>query len=362
MNRSTAAAVAVAAVLGVVGGTYLGTVTGDGDGTQGSRREPTEDPKSSGTGPTTASSTPGAPLTPAQLLYMDARTIHDGYTHVDVTGIDLATVDSLVRIRGGWLVVERTGDEESAYRGTVVSLGGDQSDLGEFSGLWDISEDGDLFVAWRGEEYAVTDLTDGTDLELSIQPPPRSESVANAAFVGSAVLTGWATAHGESWTLRTDLASSRTRRVETSGLEDWLASPRGLLLTGSESINDIACVAGGAVRDLEGTWWRTCDWLYSGLRPSFSPNGEQLLAVPVTTEGFGPSAFGVLNSETGDEIAEHDAPDWAVAAEWGDNNEFFVLAQKSADNTDGLIYRCRVGESCQRERESSVRLVLGTGV
>lgn len=356
MNRSTAAAVAVAAVLGVVGGTAVATLTANTD--DGQNAGPPSSSPSTPHKPTKRPSDTASPVIPAQLLYLDDTTIRDGYTHVEVDGIHPDRVEALVRIQSGWLVIERTSDEEPAFRGTIVRIDGEKTDLGDFFGVWDISEDGDRFVAWRGEEYAVTDLATGKDLDVTLPSPTDADSVADAAFSADAVLTGWADTFGR-LTLRTDLATGSSRRIESGDLTTWIASPRGLLLAGEADTDSGGCLRGGALENRE-RWWSACDWSVGALRPRFSPDGEQLLVVPAGSDGDA-SAYGVLNSSSGTLLDTIHAPKRTYGAEWGDNNEVFLIAQLPKGKGQ-VIYRCSTSGSCDRERESRGPLVLGVGL
>jgi hypothetical protein len=293
---------------------------------------------------------------------MDATEIHDGYTHVSSDGLDPAHVSSLVRIRGGWLVVLSTSDREPAFDGVIVAANGERTKIGAFQGLWDINEDGTRFVALHGSEYRVTDLTTGSVDDIDLTGPDDADPLADAAFAGDAVLTGWTAESGNRSILRTELATGKSKVLRNDLLAGWTASPRGLLMTGESESDRGPCIAGGQVLGDGSDWWDTCDWRYYGLRPQYSPNGEKLLAVPWETDGFGPGLFGVLDSEDGRVLAEIDAPDWTLTAEWGDNDEVFLLGQKTADDVSSVIYRCQVDGDCTTERESRQRLVLGTGI
>ena len=120
-----------------------------------------------------------------------------------------------------------------------------------------------------------------------------------------------------------------------------------------------SCLAGGRVLGDHDDWWRTCDWRGYGPRPQYAPDGEQLLVVPIDTEGLGPTRYAVLDSETGSVREEIQPPAAAVSAEFGDNNEVFVLVQQDVSQS---IYRCRYGDECTKEKESRAPLVLGAGV
>jgi hypothetical protein len=360
MNRTSAAALAVAAVIGIAGGTYTASV---GIGTDDDGGRQAGEQKTSRTPSPTKSATDEEtrpPSSPAQLLYMDAGQIHDGYTHVEFEDLDLKSVAALVRIRGGWLVVTSDGPDETALSGTVVTGSGEQTDLGSFEGSWDINADGTQFVALFEDGYRVLTLSDATEVDVDLSAPPGSTATATAAFAGDAVLTGW-TASTEVTTLRTDLTTGRRKAVPTGQLTGWTASPRGLLMAGEVVDEATSCLEGGRVLGDHDDWWRTCDWRGYGLRPQYSADGEQLLVVPADTEGLGPTLYAVLDSETGRVTEEIAPPESTVAAEWGDNDEVFVLVQKGA-RSGRAIYRCRLGEECTKEKESATRLVLGAGV
>ena len=361
MNRNSAAALAVAAVIGIAGGTYTASlgIGSDGDGGRQSEGGPTTTtPKPS----PTRSTEPPAPSSPAQLLYMDSGEIRDGYTRVAVEDIDIKSVSALVRIRGGWLVITSTSPEERAFRGTVVAANGEHADLGSFEGSWDINADGTQFLAHYEDGYRLVPLMDEDAIDADLSAPPGTTATATAAFAGEAVLTGWTSASNEPTTLRTDLSNGRRRLLPTGDLTGWTASPRGLLMSGEVVDEATSCLEGGRVLGDHDDWWRTCDWRGYGLRPQYTPDGEELLVVPSDTEGFGPTRYGVLDSETGTIRQEIEPPESTVDAEWGDNDEVFVLVQKDATGAGREIYRCRLGGECTKEKESSTRLVLGAGV
>jgi len=362
MNRTSAAALAVAAVIGIAGGTYtasLGIGTGGDDDKRAGDKETSRTPTLTKS-PTAEETRP--PSSPAQLLYMDSTQIHDGYTHVAVEDIDIKSVSALVRIRGGWLVVTSTSPEAATYDGTVVDPGGERTDLGSFDGSWDINADGTQFVAHYTDGYRVVPLMDEPEVDVDLSAPAGATASGIAAFAGDAVLTGWTSASGESTTLRTDLSSGKRRAVPTGELTGWTASPRGLLMAGQVVDEAVSCLEGGRVLGDHDDWWRNCEWRGYGLRPQYSADGEQLLVVPADTEGFGPTLYGVLDSETGAISEEIEPPPSTVTAEWGDNDEVFVLVEKQGKGAGRAIYRCRLGDECTREKESTTRLLLGAGV
>jgi hypothetical protein len=293
---------------------------------------------------------------------MDAGEIRDGYTRVAVEGIDIRRVTALVRIRGGWLIVTTDDARGVQLRGTVVAASGEKTDLGEFDGHWDINADGTLLVAHRDDGYRVTPLLDEDPVEVDLAAPDGAETAtADAAFAGDAVLTGWESSAGERVTLRTGLAKGIRKVIPTGDLTDWTASPRGLLIAGAVVDEATSCLEGGQVLGDHDDWWRNCDWRTYPPRPQYTPDGGKLLVVPVDTEGLGPTSYGVLDSETGEVLQEIEPPESTVAAEWGDNDEVFVLVRDDG-GAGQAIYRCRLDDACTRERESSRRLVLGAGV
>jgi hypothetical protein len=360
MNRATAAAIAVAAVLGITGGTWLGATVGTGD--TGTRDPGTASgPSDSKTPPSRTPTQSPTFSSPAQLLYMDAGRINDGYTHLEVEGFVLSTIDNLVRIRGGWLVIQRDEASDPSFHASKVAVTGEVTDLGDFIGAWDISLDGDLFTALRGNSYTVIDLAETKALDLEVEPPKGTEPTAVVSFAGQTILTGWIAEDGTRRTLRTQIASGRSQPLETGTLTGWVASPGGLLIAGQVSNGAISCLRGGGLTNI-GDWWTNCQWTLDEDRPKYSANGEQLLVVPLDPDGASPETYGVLRSGSGDLIATIDAPRHAIDAEWGDNNEIFVLARKSARNPAGVLWRCQVGGDCTLERPPNGAVVLGAGV
>lgn len=362
MNRATAAAVAVAAVLGITGGTWVGVTLGTDDEPSAEGNTPTTTPSASQTRTKKPRDTQ-TPFSPAQLLYMDATRINDGYTHIDVEGFVASTVDGLVRIRGGWLIIQRDEPSDPNFHASKVDVTGTVTDLGDFVGAWDISLDGDLFVALRGDDYTVVDLTSAEPLDVKVKAPKGTTPTAQATFVGPAVLTAWVADDGTRHSLRTEIPSGRSRLVETGTLTGWTASPGGLLLIGQVSNGSVTCLRGGSLARSD-SWWTKCDWALDEDRPKYSPNGEQLLVVPLDPDGASPTTYGVLSTGTGNLMGTIEAPRFAMDAEWGDNNELFVLARRSATNDASVIYRCQVGGECVLDRPATPTrgLVLGAGV
>ncbi len=360
MNRATAAAVAVAAVLGITGGTWIGVQAGTGnDPDSGSNPGPTNSPSTTKT--RTKPTDKPTVSSPAQLLYLDADTINDGYTHLDIEGFALNTVDNLIRIRGGWLILQRDEPSDPNFHASIVTVSGEVTDLGDFVGSWDISLDGDMFVALRGSTYTVFDLATGEALKLKVKKPQDTEPTADVTFAGPAILTAWIGADGIRTTVRTEIASGRSRLVETGTLKSWTATPGGLLIAGQVSNGAITCLRGGPLTRVD-DWWTACDWALDESRPKFSPNGEQLLVVPLDPDGGPPETYGVLSSGSGTLIATIEAPRLAYDAEWGDNNEIFVVARKSLRNPAPVLYRCQIDQECSLERPPSGQVVLGAGV
>ena len=357
MNRIATMAIAATAVAGIAGGTVAATSRIGLDGSSAS-------PDGSGGSGSTGTGTTALEPEEAPLFYMSARKIVDGSTEVPVRGVTIDNVRSLERVSGGWFVVSGTSPQEPAFRGTYVASNGATTDIGKFFGQWDVDAEGDSVVAMFGDVYQVRDLTTG-EVTDEIQGVEGAESaLGDAAFSGNDIVASWRDKDENRLVVGVDPDTGEQYELSNSIL-NFTTSPDGRRIAGEQVRGHEAegdtCFAGGPVRGAEGDKsWETCDWRSNALRPQFSPDGTRLLAVPYDTEGFGPTAIGVLDAATGQAAERFDVPEATTDAAWGDETTLFTHGYQDFEMTGGVIYRCTLGGDCTLEVDSKRPIVLGT--
>ncbi|KQY56974.1 MULTISPECIES: hypothetical protein [unclassified Nocardioides] len=365
MNRIAAMAIASAAVIGIVGGTYAATsgvlesddgngsagTTGTESSTPGDTQNPPATDQPSGTAST---ETPGTDDEP--LLYMVGGTIHDGDTSVQVSGFRIGEVSSLQRVAGGWLVVSRTSSQDAQFRAAFVDPSGETTPIGgTFVGTWDLNDNRDSFVAMYDGAYQVRDARSGKVLQ-TITVDGEGEPSGEAAFSEDTLVTAWfgddgPTLYGvDSYSGRQFKIVGDVYQIRTGPVEDLMTASR---TDGKE------CLTGGSIVDPDG-WWSQCRFRGYGTQADYSPDGTRLLAVPADTEGMGPGRYAVLDARTGKKMTTFTTPELGQEAYWAGDDEVFVHAFKDADFNGGVIYRCSLSGSCEVEVSSDQTLVVGT--
>ena len=156
MNRIATMAIAAAAVAGIAGGTFAATSGGDPDDSRGgaSSSDSTSRSESADAG---AIDPEDGPVP----FYLAGRTLVDGDDAVALVGITVDNVRSLERVPGGWFLVTATSPQEPAFRGTFVAKDGETTDVGAFTGQWDLDTERDSVVARFGDYYEVRDVLRG---------------------------------------------------------------------------------------------------------------------------------------------------------------------------------------------------------
>ncbi|KRF20922.1 hypothetical protein ASG90_00395 [Nocardioides sp. Soil797] len=387
MNRIAVTAVASAAVLGTVGGTYAAT-SGVFESDHGDDRpaahssssgSPSADESESGkpkksTEPTSTPSETDEPTTnDGELLYMEGGTIHDGDTEVSVSGFRIGDVQDLQRVSGGWLVVERTGSQDAEFNATFVDSSGKTTRVGTMLGTWDVNDDGDSIVAlWESAPAAETnDLEDPLGYQIrdarsgkvvnELNPKRPGYASASAGFVEDDVVIRWDTdEHPQLLQWASYGAGGFTLIAED--LISPNTGPTGDRMTaqtlGAPNSDDVGCLTGGTTTGDD--WWTQCKFNgYSAQGPKFSPDGTRLLAVPARTDGFGPGAFAILDADTGKKVQGFSAPEFTKDAVWADDDSVFVDGYKDADFNGGVIYRCNLSGKCEVEVESDDNMFVG---
>ncbi|MET1058516.1 MAG: hypothetical protein ABWX84_02900 [Nocardioides sp.] len=149
--------------------------------------------------------------------------------------------------------------------------------------------------------------------------------------------------------------SSRPQSVDSHGIVDVVpggmqivraVSPEGLiagLVTKPDA--DPSAPACSAIYDEQAgkRLFRTCDFAF-GYGAGFSPDGSRIVAQPQDADGLGPRSVVVLDSRTGDTVAEIEVPDANTAraidsitdTAWEDAGH--LLVKTDADGADGPSY------------------------
>ena len=104
--------------------------------------------------------------------------------------------------------------------------------------------------------------------------------------------------------------------------------------------NDAPCSAVVAAADLT-TLWESCDWFPQ----TFSPDGSQVLADPVGTEGAGPTGYAVLDAASGEVVREFASPGlFGGEARFEDTGVVDLLL---VDDRKAAFVRCTVILDCE---------------
>ncbi|WP_156393658.1 PT domain-containing protein [Nocardioides sp. Root140] len=374
MNRTAAMAIASAAVIGIVGGTYAATGPLDGKGTGGAADDSTGEPTSPSTGSTgkptkepstkpssTATDSPNDQPATGQgdLLYMQGGTIHDGDTEVLVSGFRLGDVAGLHRVAGGWLVVEGTSDQEPSYDATFVDPDGETTEIGSFFGAYDVNTDGDSIVAQFDESsrYEVRDARSGKIIQAMDMKVDGTPDGGASFGVGDLVVTAWRNTDQSVKLVGWNLYENAKLDL-MDGMHAVGTAPQRNIVAGFDD-RDPACLKGGSLFS-EAPLWRNCDVRPWGMLPLFSPDGLRILGIPDDTEGFGPTRFEILDARNGRKSGSVKAPEFAEHAEWATNDSLFVTGYQDTDMNGGVIYRCSLSGGCETEVDSDQAVVLGS--
>lgn len=367
MNRSTTAALVVAAIVGAVGGGVSAVVRGDGGGqappaVQGA--SPSADPAGE----------------PGRLLYADARKIHDARTEVPYR-TEKSVPDRLVRASSGWVLQHDHEDEQAGPAGRnavyVVDRNGQGTKIADIRGAFDLDVEGKRIVATDAENDAVTVWR----LDGTVEATWREQSgVTHPVWAGRQVVASAvksdSPAGGEAgaWYLwRWDPAHGTSRQLDASGLAEMAAGRDGRLLSGSvgtegssviEENHCLGVITTPGVSPAD--HWFTCDWrLNGGASEGFSPAGERILAVPAQTDGFGPGMFATFSATAGpsEGLRKFETPEWTLDAAWLDEETLALTGATDGeldDDTGSWIRLCTLDGDCTREEvRSPGRVVLG---
>ena len=361
MNRTTAAALIAAGVVGLVGGTVSAVVRGDSSpGTAGPAGGKTPD------------KTPGKteqPQPTAQVLYAADGKIHDGKRTISWTA-PFEAPQELVRTSTGYLLSFADDHEDPTVELWTVDTQGRSEQVADVRGRWDL--DADL------SSIAGTDAATGKVTVWPLDGTPKATwrsftSPVAPVWAGDVVLVAPErdrTFSEISW----DPTTGATKDTKVAGYTNLTASPDGRFVGGTTGTDGLPtstggdyCLASHPTKQKDDTGrWATCDWRSNEKGIQYSPGSTKVIAIPSESDGFGPGLFGIFSAEKGPRggITEIDAPDATMGAEWLDDEHLLVYGATDLDldeNTGMWIREYTLdGESTEVVRIPQGRLVVAT--
>lgn len=371
MNRTLAAFLAAAAVVGTAGGTLAATSLGaDDESPTGSRR--TDGPTASDPAVTADPADPtGLPDDRTdQVLWADRSELHDGGTTVSLSLVDPPL--SLQRYADGWVITQSIDPAEPAYQTSVVAPDGSVTPLVESFDFGDVSPDGTRYVAQSldGTGYGVWVIATGERVETMDSGTTSDQgSIGGAQWVDDdTIATTWSGDAAADSVLVSDLGTDTAEVLADDVYGEWAISPDGAWFAGT-----LLDVEGGAsnegclvIRPVDGSSdGRTdCGGRPLGM-PSFAPDSSAVLTVPAGSDGFGPSSFRPVPTGESRVPAAIEGPEAGLTAVYLADSAIAVLGAKDYSDQDGTrIYTCRADVGCEPIGRSSrpyADAVLGTG-
>lgn len=350
-NGNLIAAVAAAAVVGIVGGTITAlSIT----------REPTSAPSDAPPSPSASRTALPDPPDSSAPLWSTPTTIHDGERAIEVMGME--GVGQVSRLpQGGYLALTPPSGQEPSFGVYRVRPDGVARLVTFILGRGDVSSDGTRFVGLDLDQgiYKVWRIASGKVVQrIPAGTRPGSRVGAVAAFTPSGVLTGWWDGE-QPYVIET--SPGQTAEV-ASGLSDIAVSVDGAYLAGQAANPDpqatsTVCAWVGRL-DAERRW-RDCDTAFYAGEPRFSPQGSRVLGVPADTDGFGPGAFVVLDSRTGERVATVPAPPLTLEATLLDEETLLVRSALNGDGHGTVISTCDLAGDCVRVARNEAEALLG---
>ena len=357
MNRTSAAALIAAGVVGLVGGTVSAVVRGGS----------TDPSSSAATTTTTPAPIPGHG--PRTVLYAGDQTIHDGKLKIRYDA-PVDTPDRLVRSASGYLIAGAPDAGQPFYRIYSVSPTGTTTRVADVDYRWGLNATGDAVV---GFDFGTRKLTVWHLNGRAIATTERFTKKDSAVWQGDRVVVSVHPKAQAEWRIYTwDPATGAVKRTRDVGMTDLTASPDGSLLSGavgSEGVsNDESnpCLRVSAAPGAPPTEWHTCDWRTNrGGSQVFSPDGSRALAVPAQTDGFGPGQLGTFSATRGPiaDLKTFLTPDLTLDATWFDETHLLLIGATDGElnrDTGRWISKCDLAGKCTEvARRSHGDLVIG---
>lgn len=348
MNRTLAAALAAASVIGIAGGAFAAS------------RLPTSAP-SRPAASSSSSSLPSPSAVPVSepLLYAVPGEIHDGSTvvHTPAKG----QVGDVARVEGGYVLTTKASTQEPAFHLYVVSDSGETTKLADTFGAFAVSPDRMQVASMVSTDLHVHvwDVTNGAP-RGTWAPPWHVQPNGHVAFDGSKVVVGAETFGGRPRVYVWSPESGSSRQVSSSlrsvtAADGYVA---GLVTSDTPDLGEFCLTAW---RPAAPSYrWRNCTLASDQLTgPEFSPNGKRVLAYPARTDGFGPGSFSAVEVTSGNPVATFLPGDWTYGARWADDTHVWVSGASNADATDTVIRHCNLAGECTVAARVPERAVVG---
>ena len=338
MNRTTAAALLAAGVVGLIGGTVSAVVRGD---------------RAPGTGGPSA--TPRSTESRAKVLYAGNGTIVDGGRTISWSA-PYETPTELVRTKHGYLVSFATSSQEPAFELWSVDADGATKLVAKVNGSWDLDAAGSRVVGSDLESGKVTVWS----LDGTVEATWRLFTGRHSpVWVGERVLVSPEMRDGTLPQLFWNPVTGKEVNTDTVGFSNLTSSPDGTLVGGQvnsegSGTNSDAnyCLASQKVGDRSGAnQWYTCDWRSNVDGVQYSPDSTKVIAIGAESDGFGPGAFGVFSATQGPKggVTEIVTPGPTLGAEWLDDAHLVVYGASDydlGDKTSMVIRTCDLSGKC----------------
>ncbi|MEO5651669.1 MAG: hypothetical protein ABIN79_15755 [Marmoricola sp.] len=342
MNRTTAAALIAAGVVGLVGGTVSAVVRGDhSPGTGGPS-----------TAPTTRSEQPQPAAT---VLYAGDGKVVDGKRTITWTAPH-QTPTKLVRTSTGYLLSFATSPQEPAFELWAVDTEGQSTLVAKVAGTWDLDATKSRIVG--------SDLESGKVIVWSLEGTAEATwrlftGRHSPVWVGERVMVSPVLRNGTLPQLFWDPATEKQTTTRNVGFSNLTSSPDQLLAGGQVDSEGAGsnnegnyCLASQKVGDTSGAnQWYTCDWRSNVDGVQYSPDSAKVMAIPAQSDGFGPGVFGVFSATDGPKagVSEIKAPGPTLGAEWLDEGHLVVYGASDYnldDKTAMVIRTCDLSGKC----------------
>lgn len=368
MNRTTAATLIAAGIVGIVGGSVSAVVrshdsspdsgadsTSDADVSRG--RSPSTTPLPS-TRPSTRPS-PSASTTRENndVLYAGAGKIHDG-ERVITWSAPYDDAREVTRTSAGYLVAFSASASEPAFELWSVDPDGTSRKVADAIGDWDVSPDGKRVVglATVGFRLKVWTLDGGT-----VATWKSFDGSVSPVFAGDEVVVSPAGKDGAFRLLSWNPDTGKVGHRSASGLARLTASVDGSLLSGAVGLEGIAsdqqatpCLQTRTFPTVstEDTYWQTCDWSPYGTNTSpISPDDKLVWAVPAGIDGFGPTQVATFSAAEGPTVGlrTFEPPRGTYDLTWLDDAHLLVTGATDMDldeNTGTWLKKCDLAGAC----------------
>ncbi|AIY19359.1 hypothetical protein GUY44_03290 [Pimelobacter simplex] len=338
MDRRMLAAVAVAAIVGTVGG--VGVALEPGGSTPAAHPPAGQQREQAAPGP----------------LWMTSSELHDGDTVVPLSGV--AFVTGVERVGDHWIVQDVPSTPDSSPRVLRVDRDGDVVVLADVRGHGDISDDGTQHVGLGPDAtgYEITDLTTGTATRVPPAPDP-GDPEGTALFDGEDVVTGWSPS---GTTYYRSTPTGTYQEVVARNVIDGRFSPDRSTYAGLRVGIGPDCVIGGPAGDDDTAPWKQCPGGLGSASP-YAPDGKRLVVIGHDGTGEAlPTWAKVLDATTGEQVAEVPLPDDVFDVAMLADDELVVLSVSGPDGAQTTTVRtCDLGGSCTTQGSARGVAVLG---